>query len=293
MPGFSILTGTSDPLAYTTAKSHGMTEECQSILEASGLTEDQIRVSEIGGPSQPLKPLVSTFKSNWPLKAASHSFFEKALLGQGDGILGVDVTDPLADSQRPDVGEENGVADRNGHSEAEEDDETAGWDLGEDVNVEGESDFVDVDSTEGGAGSSEAELWARNSPVAADHIAGGSFETAMQLLNRQVGIVNFEPLKPRFLEIYPASKTFLPASSGLPPLINYVRRTIEETDARKVLPLIPRDLESIAANDVQAGYTAMKSNNLEEGVRLFRRVLHSLLVNAVSSPSEVTEVCHV
>jgi coatomer protein complex subunit alpha (xenin) len=274
-----------------TAKAHDLTEECESILEASGLTEDEIHLSSIGKPSQPLKPLVPTYKSNWPVKAASHSFFEKALLGQMEG--GLDGGDPGPRSNGVALAndEEEGVADRNGHLDAEEDDDTAGWDMGEDINVEVENDFVEVDSVEGGAGSSEASLWARNSPVAADHVAGGSFESAMQLLNRQVGAVNFEPLKPRFLEIYQASKTYLPASSGLPPLINYVRRTVDETDARKVLPIIPRDLESIAANDVQAGYSAMKSNNLEEGVKIFRRVLHTLLVNAVSTHSEVAEVC--
>ena len=272
-----------------TAKSHDMTEECESILEASGFTEGQITLSTLGKPSQPLKPLVPTHKSNWPVKAASHSFFEKALLGQTEG--GPDGDDAAPASNGLDVAnDEDGTADRNGHHAGEEDDDAAGWDMGDDINVEVENDFVKVDSAEGGAGSSEAELWARNSPVAADHIAGGSFESAMQLLNRQVGAVHFEPLKPRFLEIYQASKTYLPASSGLPPLINYVRRTVDETDARKVLPIIPRDLDSIATNDVQAGYSAMKSNNLEEGVKIFRRVLHSLMVNAVSTHSEVAEV---
>ena len=111
----------------------------------------------------------------------------------------------------------------------------------------------------------------------------------MQLLNRQVGAVNFEPLKPRFLEIYQASRTYLPASPGLPPLINYVRRTVDEMDPRKVLPLIPRDLESIVATDLQDGYLAMRSNKLDEGLRAFKRILHSLLVNAVSSQQQVNE----
>lgn len=281
----------SDPLAYMTAKSHGLTEECESILEASGFTEDQIKVSSIGQALQPLKPLVPTYKSNWPVKAASHSVFEKALLGQGEGGLADDDSAPITNGfGLGDGTEEDGAHERNGREDAEDDEDAAGWDMGDDINVEVESDFVNVDGAEGGAGSSEAELWARNSPVAADHVAGGSFDTAMQLLNRQVGAVNFEPLKPRFLEIYQSSKTYLPASPGLPPIINYVRRTLDETDARKVLPVIPRDLETIAAGDVQAGYTAMRGNNLEEGVKIFRRVLHSLLVNAVSSHSEVAEV---
>jgi coatomer protein complex subunit alpha (xenin) len=111
----------------------------------------------------------------------------------------------------------------------------------------------------------------------------------MQLLNRQVGAVHFNPLKPRFLEVYQASKTYLPASPGLPPLVNYVRRTLEESDPRKALPIIPRDLETLAANDLQRGYDSMKANKLEDGLKIFKGILHAVLINAVGSESEVAE----
>jgi coatomer protein complex subunit alpha (xenin) len=111
----------------------------------------------------------------------------------------------------------------------------------------------------------------------------------MQLLNRQLGAVNFEPLKPRFLEIYQATKTYLPASAGLPPLINYVRRTVDETDPRKVLPVIPRDIESLATGDLQKGYEYVRGNKLEDAARIFKGILHALLVNTVSTASEVDE----
>jgi len=173
--------------------------------------------------------------------------------------------------------------------EADDDEDAAGWDMGDDIIPEVESDFVNVDSPEAGVGSSEAELWARNSPLAADHVAGGSFETAMQLLNRQVGAVNFAPLKPRFLTIYQSSRTYLPAFNGLPPLINYVRRTVDETDPHKVLPIIPNDIESIASVDLQKGYDSVRGNKLEDGAVIFRNMLHALLVNTVSSSSEVNE----
>lgn len=270
-----------------TAKSHGLDDVCQSILETSGRTEDQTKLPTAGQPLRPPKPIVPTFKANWPVKAASHSFFEKALLGEvggADEIVpasnGFDQTDGIEEA------EANGRNDQLGE---DEDEDAAGWDMGDDINVEAESEFVNVSSAEAGAGSSEAEIWARNSPIAADHVAGGSFETAMQLLNRQVGAVNFAPLKPRFLEIYQSSKTYLPASAGLPPLINYVRRTVDETDTRKVLPMIPRDLESIASIDLQEGYSAMRSNKLDDGIKAFKRILHSLLVNAVSTQQQVNE----
>lgn len=271
-----------------TAKSHGLDEECQSILDASGLTEDQINLPAVGQPLQLPKPIVPTYKANWPVKAASHSFFEKALLGEVGGADDDAIPVSNGFDHVDGVGKDE-TNDRDGQFGDEEDEDAGGWDMGDDINVEVESDFVNVDSSEAGAGSSEAELWARNSPIAADHVAGGSFETAMQLLNRQVGAVNFAPLKPRFLEIYQASKTYLPASAGLPPLVNYVRRTVEETDARKVLPIIPRDLESIANVDLQAGYGAMRSNKLDEGLKTFKRILHSLLLNAVSTQQQVDE----
>lgn len=274
-----------------TAKSHGLTEECESILEATGLTEDQITFPELGTPLSPPKPIVATHKSNWPTKATSQSFFEQALLGQVEGLSLED--EPAAPSNGfgfEDVAEDDAHK-RNGNlAEVEDEDDAAGWDMGDDIVPEvDEADFVNVDSADAGAGSSEADLWARNSPLAADHVAGGSFETAMQLLNRQIGAVNFEPLKPRFLEIYQASKTFLPASVGLPPVVNYVRRTVDETDPRKVLPIIPRDIETLATVDLQRGYDAMRGNKLEDGSRIFKGLLHALLVNTVSSTAEVSE----
>jgi coatomer subunit alpha len=187
--------------------------------------------------------------------------------------------------------EDDTAAKRNGAlADADEDEDAAGWDLGDDIVPEVEEGFVNVETADaGGAGSSEAELWARHSGLAVDHVAGGSFDTAMQLLNRQVGAVHFNPLKPRFLEVYQASKTYLPASPGLPPLVNYVRRTLEESDPRKALPIIPRDLETLAANDLQRGYDSMKANKLEDGLKIFKGILHAVLINAVGSESEVAE----
>lgn len=273
-----------------TAKAHGLSEECQFILEAAGLSEEEIELPAIGQPVEPPTRLVSTFKANWPVKAAaSQSLFEKALIGQVEDLSLEDSTGAATKNDDLEDALDDGTR-QNGQLADENDEDAAGWDMGDEVNMDTENEFVNVESAETGAGSSEAELWARNSPLAADHVAGGSFETAMQLLNRQVGAVAFEPLKPRFLEIYQATRTYLPANPGLPPLVNYVRRTVDETDSRKVLPLIPRDLEFIANGDLQAGYTAMRLNNLEEGIKIFKRILHTLLVNVVDSQNEVAEV---
>ena len=66
------------------AKSNGLEEECQNILEASGLTEEEISLPTIGKPANPPKAVAPTFKANWPVKASGASSFEKALLADGD-----------------------------------------------------------------------------------------------------------------------------------------------------------------------------------------------------------------
>ncbi|KAK3109970.1 hypothetical protein LTR53_016221 [Teratosphaeriaceae sp. CCFEE 6253] len=284
------------PLAYLTAKAHGLEEQAQGILEMSGVQEGDVKLPRMGGGGVGKTPrvVVEGFRRNWPVRRTGASSFEKALLADGaeegvgqetNGHAGADEGDLLAEEEAPRNGH---LADGGGEDDEEE---AAGWDLGDDGVPEAETeDLVDVSAeSAGGAGSSEADLWTRNSPLAADHAAAGSFESAMNLLNRQVGAVHFAPLEERFLEIYTASRTFLPANAGMPPLINFVRRSVGEADARKVLPLVPRDVESVVQGEVAAGKNAMKANRLEDGLATFRSALRLLLVNAAASPAQAAE----
>jgi len=271
------------------AKSHGLEDECVSILEVSGLSEDQISMPTLGRPLTTPKAVVPTYQANWPTKAAASNVFEQALLGAEDAQDQLTTqTNGIMEEEPAEVAdvEQNGFA-----AEAEDEDGADGWDLGDEAHVEQEEDVVQVEGSSAGAGSSEADMWARTSPIAADHVAGGSFETAMQLLNRQVGAVNFEPLWERFEEIYQASRTFLPANAALPPLVSYVRRTVDETDPGRLQPIIPRDLESIVATEVAAGKRLLRENKLEEGVKIFKKALHLLMINAVTSQQQASEVC--
>jgi len=275
------------PLAYVTARAHNLEEECQSILEATGLTEEQLSLPTMGKPTSQPSVVVPTHEANWPVKASGVTSFEKALIEGGDELAAPATNGHVED----DFFAAEEAPERNGGLEEAEDEDAAGWDMGDDEVPEADEDFVNVEAAEAGAGSSEAELWTRNSPIAADHVAGGSYESAMNLLNRQVGAVNFKPLESRFEEIFLASRTFLPANASLPPLVNYVRRTLKDTTSNKVLPMIPRDIESIQTNELQTGKQRMQKNQLEEGVQAFRKALHLAMVNAVPSQSQVEEVC--
>ena len=73
-----------DPLAYITAKAHGLTDESEAILAAAGMTEEQISLPSMGKPADVPTVVVPTYKAKWPVKTSSSSSFVKALLGEED-----------------------------------------------------------------------------------------------------------------------------------------------------------------------------------------------------------------
>lgn len=187
-----------DPLAYLTAKTNGLTDLAQEILEEAGLTELDIEDVPTFGPSS-LKPppiVTETPQLVWPSLSSGESFFEKALVnghveesGETPYVNGIDGGPGVS-------GAEDWMGD-DGAAEEEEVEDAAGWDVDtEDIEAHaeiGEEVVEDVDG-EAGAGAtpgvSETELWVRNSPFAADHVAAGSFETAMQVCGHLFSVVH-------------------------------------------------------------------------------------------------------
>ena len=191
-----------------------------------------------------------------------------------------------------------------------------GWELDADAAefqsaLDGE-ETIEADEDELGAGAApgvdETELWVRNSPLAVDHVAAGSFESAMQvrliagilnaylimdvssqLLNRQFGVVNFAPLKPLFLSIYRSSHVYISPVASLPPLKVHVRRNPSESSSSRLLPVAARSLQSICA-ELAEGYRFVSGNKLAEAQNTFRTVLHALLLVVLSSDDEARQV---
>ncbi|EEP82726.1 coatomer alpha subunit [Uncinocarpus reesii 1704] len=83
------------------SKSHGLTEEAEAILEASGLTEDQVKLPTLGEPQELPKVVIPTFKSNWPVKATSHSAFEKLLAAEEEEGVEEDEANGFEDEGEP------------------------------------------------------------------------------------------------------------------------------------------------------------------------------------------------
>jgi coatomer protein complex subunit alpha (xenin) len=294
------------PLAYATAKNAGMDDLAQEVLEASGISEEDAGKISIpkGDLLQPPPALPSASEVNWPSVGVVESYFDRALTAAANGetmasdghVNGGDAGSRGLDEWAAD---EAGMED-NKDAEVAED----AWDIAAEEPEAGPSELVDAgdamaedgiaesgDATgEVALGISEAALWARNSPLAADHVAAGSFETAMSLLNRQVGAVNFEPLKPLFLQSYSASKLYVQANASMPPLPVYLRRDPTQTDLRSVLPVTVRSLQSITSTDLKAAYSAFNRAKFLDCLNIFRSILHSLLLTVATSTAEENEV---
>lgn len=288
------------PLAYLTAKTNGLDDLARELLETAGLTEDD--VSGISVPAKkstltPPTPLNTSYPPHWPTKGVKASFFDQALAA-ASGEAEVDYA-PQEDSLMN--GGEAQEANLWGEAEAAEEEvpaEADAWDLAaeepeaipepeqSEEGVEQQQQEPEFDTA---VGVPEADLWTRNSPLAADHVAAGSFETAMQLLNRQAGVVDFAPLKPLFVDIYRSSKLYLPANASMPPLTIPLRRNRDEAGGRNVLPLVARSVQSATA-ELNNAYALFRRANFVEAANTFRSVLQSLLLVVAQSPEEESEV---
>lgn len=178
-----------DPLAYLTAKNHGLEELAEEILEAAGLSAADVDdVPSFGQSTRKPPPAINpTTDLIWPSLSAGENFFDRAL-ASGSLENGIEPTYVNGDAAA--AGSLAALDDWAKDEEVHEDidPEEGGWDLdaGGEFSASHDNAVEEVEEEEElGAGAapgiSEVEHWVRNSPLAADHVAAGSFDTAMQV----------------------------------------------------------------------------------------------------------------
>lgn len=281
-----------------TAKTNGLEDLAEDILAAAGLQEgDLVDLIPALAPStlQPPTVITPSFSDNWPSVGVTESFFDRALAAAASGEASTEAQNSIDAGDGLDEWAAEPVEDATAAVEDVED----AWDLAPDADEEGmeieEEDeieeFEDDDMSKPlSAGVHESDLWTRNSPLAADHVAAGSFESAMGLLNRQVGVVDFAPLKPLFLSLFRSSRLYLPGAPSLPPLEIMLRRNTDHNEPRSVLPAASLTLAAITAGQLRAAYAAFQKAKFAEAATIFRSILHSLLLVVTSTPSQAAEV---
>lgn len=275
------------PLAYATAKTNGLDDIADSILEKTGLTLDDIKFPKdmLISPSNVPKPKLSLVDKNWPLSEASLSFFEKSLSGNFENLkleddnsnelaIGSDESNKLKNDI---IFEDDGIE---GNIDNNENDDA--WDLGdEDLDVDIEDDDVEM-TNDISELPEELKNWVKNSRCCASYIAAGKFDIASSMLNKQLGVKKFEPLRERFLEIYQSTRLAFSTFDEFKPLTSFLRDP--ETEFNTSLPFIP-GFEKLEEK-LSEGFKLFKLNQLEESIKIFREIIYIIATIVVKSEED-------
>ncbi|CED82220.1 coatomer protein subunit alpha [Phaffia rhodozyma] len=285
-----------DSLAYFAAKTAGLEEAAEGILENAGMTEEDVpKRSFTRSTLAPPTPITQSFRQDWPSKSTGENFFARTLTG-GSAAPALPVSsNEAATAGAAELSAWGADNPLNGDDGQDDEEEGEGWDLDNDVpdhTAEAEEaeveEAIPEDDTQ--AGTSEYDIWIRNSPLAADRVAAGSFETAMKLLNQQIAAVNFEPLKPLFLSTYQASHVYIQGNGSVDPIKLYARRNPQTTSTNDILPAVRSSLNHIVQTDLQEAYNFVKKGKFAEAETLFRSVLQSMMLVVVNTDAQVQQV---
>ncbi|CAD7077616.1 unnamed protein product [Hermetia illucens] len=293
-------------LAYLTAATHGFKEEAAQLKET--ITQDGKELPKLNPNAKLLKPPppIQQAESNWPLLTVSKGFFEGAMLTRGaaSATKALEVKDPGVEVSENAWGEDADLLMDNEDDDDEMKDaldteggenDGPGWDVDElelpeelvskmkATNISGDGYYVVPNR-----GVSPAQQWANFSPLVADHIKAGSFETAFKLLNEQIGVVNFKPYKALFMTLYTGSRTSFTALPNLPPLHGYPQRNHKETNPKNARPAVGIKLNDLVQR-LQVCYQLTTGGKFSEAIEKLQAILISIPLLIVESKQDIAE----
>ncbi|EFA84003.1 WD40 repeat-containing protein [Heterostelium album PN500] len=286
-------------LAYITAATNNLKEKAEQI--ASHITADgkgQLpALPKHVTPLLPPKPVYQAPEINWPLLNIAKTSID---MNNGEvGKFGLEEQVGSGGGSTPiggggwddDIMDEDENANNNNSNNNRE--EGGGWDDDLDIETTGEGwggDDVKIAASNQDnffvapqPGPSFAQIWTRNSNFAVDHVAAGSFETAMNIFNQQVGIVNFEPLRQLFLSIHMGARLSLGGIASTSSLIEPVQRKHGQ-------PFISYGINYLLDRLKTQAYPAFTIGKLPEAQEHFSNILQCCLVSTVESRQEFNEV---
>ncbi|KAK7259912.1 hypothetical protein RIF29_25527 [Crotalaria pallida] len=290
------------PLAYITASVHGLHDVAERL--AAELGDNVPSLPEGKLPSLLIPPSPVMTGGDWPLLRVMRGIFDGTLDNAGRGAA-----DEEYEAADGDWGEELDMVDvddlQNGEAAAILDDgevageneEEGGWEL-EDLDLPPEADTPKASINARSSvfvaptpGMPVSQIWIQRSSLAADHAAAGNFDTAMRLLNRQLGIRNFAPLRSMFIDLHNGSHSYLRAFSSAPVISFAVERGWTESSSANVRgpPALPFKLSQLEEK-LKAGYKSTTAGKFSDALRTFISILHTIPLIVVESRREVDEV---
>jgi coatomer protein complex subunit alpha (xenin) len=112
----------------------------------------------------------------------------------------------------------------------------------------------------------------------------------MKLLNRQIGVVNFAPLKSKFVQVYTGAYAAVPIVSGTTALRSpLARNATEKAVGKDTLPMIAISLKRLV-DQLKLSYKMFQAGKFEDANESFTSVIQSLPLVVVNTRREVNEV---
>lgn len=289
------------PLAYVAAMAHGLAEDAERIAQKL----DELPTVEPNS-SLLLPPTPIIKEENWPLLTVSKGFFESLAQKRDTSAKTGAVAEMELDESQLDQagwGDDLDLDLGGGNAGAEDDGEpgeggSEGWEM-EDLELPPE--VLNAAPESAGAaqvfsaptvGTPATQKWLeKRSQLAAEHAAAGSFQSAMSLLKRQLGVACFDPLKPYFLDLFVASHATLPGLQGVPSVLTHLDRTWN-AEASSSPPTAPTLLYSLSdlEEQVKQAYKLVTDGKFTEALKAFTKLLHVIPLTIVDTRKEVDDV---
>ena len=244
-------------LAYLAAKTHGLDETAERLLEL--LVSNNIPVPKINPNASLLQPPTPILRcENWPLLAVGKSALSD-LSDPSAGKAGSKAVSSIKVDEIDDDFHEAGAGGNWGNDDDLFEDEVVagaeekkssgkaakekaggGWGDDDDLDLSDDEDTTAVAKAQSGspagkggsgfdgyfsaptAGNPLPSTWCSDSTHCADHFAAGSVESAIQLLNRQIAAVNVSPVKQQATALFLGATAYLPGLPSFPASRSYI-----------------------------------------------------------------------
>ncbi|WOL05641.1 coatomer subunit alpha-1-like [Canna indica] len=290
------------PLAYVTAATHGLKDVADRLATELGENVPSLPEGKVQSLLMPPEPLMCS--GDWPLLRVMRGIFDNGLdTGRAANEEEEEATGAEWADEELDIVDVDGMIQNADivaeleDEEANEDNEEGGWDL-EDLELPPEAD---TPKAAGNARSSVfvaptpgmpvSQIWIQKSSLAGEHVAAGNFDTAMRLLSRQLGIKNFAPMKPYFMDLLVGSHTYMHTFASVPAISIAVEKGWSESASPNVRspPALVFKFFQIDEK-LKAAYRATTEGKFPEALRQFLNILHTIPLLVVDSRREVDEV---
>lgn len=294
-------------LAYLAAATHGLTETAErllSLLHAQGAP-----IPALHHNASLLQPPTPIFHAeNWPLLSVGKSALSDVTSGGVSGVSAVGAMDQEdleggdADVPAGQWGDEDLFDDEDDNQESKKKPvkgaadagaaKGAGW--GDDDDLDLSDDEVPSPSKAKSnskvtvPGVAPPTIWVSESSLAADHLAAGSVDSALQLLNRQIAASNVSVLKSNATGIFLGACGYMPGMSLVPSSKAFITREATSKDS-KSLPTLSLKLTPLL-EDLKSAYRSFTAAQFAECEVYLENILHTIPLIVVQNKSESNDI---